>query len=92
MKPILYYVRILSVLGCACCISQPGQAKDKSLKSNVLRLEYTNMKTERSGGGETLTVSFDVASTLRLGSQEIVYVYPSLVSFDGKIKREFAPL
>lgn len=90
MGPIQYYIGILLVLAYAYCLPLAGQVKDKVAKEGNPRLEYTEVKTERSTDGKTLTVSFKIADPVnRLGAQEMLYIYPSLVSSDGNAKVDF---
>ena len=90
MRPIQYYIGILLVLEYAYCLPLAGQVKDKVAREGGGRLEYTEVKTERSTDGKMLTVSFKIADSLnRLGAQEMLYIYPSLVSSDGNAKVDF---
>ena len=74
----------------AYCLPLAGQVKDKVAREGGGRLEYTEVKTERSTDGKMLTVSFKIADSLnRLGAQEMLYIYPSLVSSDGNAKVDF---
>ena len=84
MKPIQYYIGILSVLGYVYCLPVVGQVEDKVVRKGNPRLEYTDVKTGRSPEGKMFTVSFNIVESInRLKTQEIVYIYPSLVSSDG---------
>ena len=79
MRPIQYYIGILLVLEYAYCLPLAGQVKDKVAREGGGRLEYTEVKTERSTDGKMLTVSFKIADSLnRLGAQEMLYIYPSV--------------
>ena len=70
-----------------------GQAGDKVVRKGNSRLEYTDVKTERSPEGKMFTVSFNIVESInRLRTQEIVYIYPSLVSSDGNVRTDFSPL
>lgn len=93
MKPIQYYIGILSVLGYVYCLPVVGQVEDKVVRKGNPRLEYTDVKTGRSPEGKMFTVSFNIVESInRLRTQEIVYIYPSLVSSDGNIRTAFSPL
>ena len=93
MRPIDYYIGILSVMGYVYCLPLAGQAGNKVVRGGNPRLEYTDLKVGRSTDGKVFTASFNIAGSVkRLGAQEIVYIYPSLVSSDGKIKTDFLPL
>lgn len=92
MRPIHYYIGILSFMGYVYCLPLAGQVKRMVAREVNPRLEYTEVKTERSEDGEALTVSFNVSSMIQLNSQEIIYVYPSLVSADGSTKIALSPL
>ena len=93
MKPIQYYIGILSALGYVYCLPVVGQAWDKVVRNVNSRLEYTDVKTERSPEGKMFTVSFNIVESInRLRTQEIVYIYPSLVSSDGNVRTDFSPL
>ena len=48
MKPIQYYIGILSVLGYVYCLPVVGQVEDKVVRKGNPRLEYTDVKTGRS--------------------------------------------
>ena len=52
MRPIQYYIGILLVLEYAYCLPLAGQVKDKVAREGGGRLEYTEVKTERSTDGE----------------------------------------
>ncbi len=83
MKPIQYYIGILSVLGYVYCLPVVGQVEDKVVRKGNPRLEYTDVKTGRSPEGKMFTVSFNIVESInRLRTQEIVYIYPSLVSLN----------
>ena len=93
MKPIQYYIGILSVLGYVYCLPVVGQVEDKVVRKGNPRLEYTDVKTGRSPEGKMFTVSFNIVESInRVRTQEIVYIYPSLVSSDGNIRTAFSPL
>ena len=93
MRPIDYYIGILSVMGYVYCLPLAGQAGNKVVRGGNSRLEYTDLKVGRSTDGKVFTASFNIAGSVkRLGAQEIVYIYPSLVSSDVKIKTDFLPL
>ena len=93
MKPIQYYIGILSVLGYVYCLPVVGQVEDKVVRKGNPRLEYTDVKTGRSPEGKMFTISFNIVESInRLRTQEIVYIYPSLVSSDGNIRTAFSPL
>ena len=93
MKSIQYYIGILSVLGYVYCLPVVGQVEDKVVRKGNPRLEYTDVKTGRSPEGKMFTVSFNIVESInRLRTQEIVYIYPSLVSSDGNIRTAFSPL
>ena len=78
MKPIQYYIGILSVLGYVYCLPVVGQVEDKVVRKGNPRLEYTDVKTGRSPEGKMFTVSFNIVESInRLRTQEIVYIYPS---------------
>ena len=67
--------------------------EDKVVRKGNPRLEYTDVKTGRSPEGKMFTVSFNIVESInRLRTQEIVYIYPSLVSSDGNIRTAFSPL
>lgn len=51
MKPIQYYIGILSVLGYVYCLPVVGQVEDKVVRKGNPRLEYTDVKTGRSPEG-----------------------------------------
>ena len=92
MRPIDYYIGILSVMGYVYCLPLAGQAGNKVVRGGNPRLEYTDLKVGRSTDGKVFTASFNIAGSVkRLGAQEIVYIYPSLVSSDGKIKTDSFP-
>lgn len=74
MKPIQYYIGILSVLGYVYCLPVVGQVEDKVVRKGNPRLEYTDVKTGRSPEGKMFTVSFNIVESInRLRTQEIVY-------------------
>lgn len=52
MKPIQYYIGILSVLGYVYCLPVVGQVEDKVVRKGNPRLEYTDVKTGRSPEGK----------------------------------------
>ena len=56
MKPIQYYIGILSVLGYVYCLPVVGQVEDKVVRKGNPRLEYTDVKTGRSPEGKMFTV------------------------------------
>lgn len=92
MRPI-HYIGILSFMGYVHCLPLAGQVKEKVAREGNPRLEYTEVKTERSTDGKTLAISFNVTGSVnRLGAQEMLYVYPSLVSSDGNTGVNFPPL
>lgn len=55
MKPIQYYIGILSVLGYVYCLPVVGQVEDKVVRKGNPRLEYTDVKTGRSPEGKMFT-------------------------------------
>ena len=87
MRPIDYYIGILSVMGYVYCLPLAGQAGNKVVRGGNPRLEYTDLKVGRSTDGKVFTASFNIAGSVkRLGAQEIVYIYPltaksKLISF-----------
>ena len=92
MRPI-HYIGILSFMGYVHCLPLAGQVKEKVAREGNPRLEYTEVKTERSTDGKTLAISYNVTGSVnRLGAQEMLYVYPSLVSSDGNTGVNFPPL
>ena len=63
MKPIQYYIGILSVLGYVYCLPVVGQVEDKVVRKGNPRLEYTDVKTGRSPEGKMFTVSFNIVES-----------------------------
>lgn len=79
------------MLGYVYCLPVVGQVEDKVVRKGNPRLEYTDVKTGRSPEGKMFTVSFNIVESInRLMTQEIVYIYPSLVSSDGNIRTAFS--
>lgn len=64
MKPIQYYIGILSVLGYVYCLPVVGQVEDKVVRKGNPRLEYTDVKTGRSPEGKMFTVSFNIVESI----------------------------
>lgn len=64
MKPIQYYIGILSVLGYVYCLPVVGQVEDKVVRKGNPRLEYTDVKTGRSLEGKMFTVSFNIVESI----------------------------
>lgn len=54
MKPIQYYIGILSVLGYVYCLPVVGQVEDKVVRKGNPRLEYTDVKPDVARKGKCL--------------------------------------
>lgn len=68
MRPIDYYIGILSVMGYVYCLPLAGQAGNKVVRGGNPRLEYTDLKVGRSTDGKVFTASFNIAGSVkRLG-------------------------
>lgn len=69
MRPIDYYIGILSVMGYVYCLPLAGQAGNKVVRGGNPRLEYTDLKVGRSTDGKVFTASFNIAGSVkRLGA------------------------
>ena len=67
-------------------------AQDSLLSSANLHLDYSGSRIRRVDDGCSLEVIFTVKPTVKLKGQEVVYIYPSYASKDGKYRVYLEPL
>lgn len=91
MRSIQCYMELLVVWGCLCCTAISGQAKENVGRNIPLRWEY-EVAAERSEDGGVLQLSFQMNASTMITSQEILSIYPSLVSADGNNRIDFSPV
>jgi len=88
MKLLQYYKSLFLSIGClgilpTCAYTQDGGG---------LRWDYSESHVRRSIDGRELDVTFTVKPTVKPKGQEVVYIYPSYVSADGKKSLELEPV
>ena len=67
-------------------------AQDSLLSSANLHLDYSGSRIRRVDDGCSLEVIFTVKPTVKMKGQEVVYIYPSYASKDGKYRVYLEPL
>lgn len=87
-----YYIKLSAVCACLGLTAIFGQAQEV-VERNLSPLHWRyDVRVKRSANGKSLRFSLHVDAMTRLESQDVLVIYPSLVSASGDDRIDFAPV
>lgn len=92
MRSMHYYIKLAVVcasLGLTAIFGQAQEIAERNL--SPLHWRY-DVRVKRSADGKSLRFSLHVDAMTRLESQNVLVIYPSLVSASGDDRIDFAPV